>query len=172
MAAKKTRASSTAKTKPKRGTASTRGPVPKRSTERRRRNKESQVETVELSGLGPVKAPPADENWHPIALDWYRSLADSGQSKFYEPSDWQAARYVAEVMTKNLRAKRFSAQLMASVWAAMTDLLTTEADRRRVRMEIERGDGEGEKKPPAGVTAIGDYRDRLKKKPAVGAGGG
>jgi hypothetical protein len=51
----------------------------------------------------------------------------------------------------------------------MGDLLTTEADRRRVRMEIERvpnGDG----KPAAGVTAIADYRARLKK-PKSAAGG-
>jgi hypothetical protein len=171
MPAKPRKTASAAKTKPKRGTAGTRGPVPKRSTERRRRNKETQVETVTLTGAGPVEVPPADEAWHPIAKDWYLSLAKSGQSKYYEPSDWQAARYVAEVMTKNLKAKRFSAQLMASVWAAMTDLLTTEADRRRVRMEIERPDGE-DTKQPAGVTAIGEYRDRLKKKPATGAGGG
>jgi hypothetical protein len=160
--AKKSSAKKSSAKKPaaKRGTAGTRGPVPKRSTERRRRNKSSQVETVTLTGLGPVAVPPPDDAWHPIALDWYRSLAESGQSQFYEPSDWQAARVVAEVLSRNLKqGKKFSSALFASVWAAMGDLLTTEADRRRVRMEIERG-GDGEKQP-AGVTAIADYRDRL-----------
>jgi hypothetical protein len=147
--------------KAKRGTAGTRGPVPKRSTERRRRNAASQVEVVKLEGLGKVPVPDADLTWHPIALDWYRSLAESGQSQFYEPSDWQAARYVAQVMSLNLKQRgKISSVLFASVWAAMGDLLTTEADRRRVRMEIERGDTEGEQ-TPAGVTAIADYRDRL-----------
>lgn len=158
--AKKKPAAKAKTAKAKRGTVGTRGPVPKRSTERRRRNSSSNVDVVKIEGLGLVPVPEPDPSWHPIALDWYRSLAQSGQSKFYEPSDWQAARYVADVMTKNLRAKRFSAQLMASVWAAMSDLLTTEADRRRVRMEIERPDGEGEQQP-AGVTAIADYRERL-----------
>lgn len=148
------------KTKP-RGAAGTRGPVPKRSTERRRRNKETAVETVTLEGLGPVAVPLADESWHPIAIDWYRSLAESGQSKYYEPSDWQAARVVAEVLSRNLKqTKKFSSVLFASVWAAMGDLLTTEADRRRVRMEIERPD-RGEQPQAAGVTAIADYRARL-----------
>lgn len=152
-----TRGKSTAK----RGSAGTRGPVPKRSTERRRRNATTKVEPVKLEGLGPVPVPDPDPTWHPIALDWYRSLAESGQSMYYEPSDWQAARYVAEVMSRNLKqGRKISSVLFASVWSAMGDLLTTEADRRRVRMEIERGDNEGEQ-TPAGVTAIADYRDRL-----------
>lgn len=149
------------KTTAKRGSAGTRGPVPKRSTERRRRNMASKVEPVKLVGLGPVSVPDPDPKWHPIALDWYRSLAESGQSKFYEPSDWQAARYVAEVMSRNLKqARKISSELFKGVWTAMGDLLTTEADRRRVRMEIERGDNEGEQLPP-GVTAIAGYRERL-----------
>lgn len=149
-------------TKPaaKRGTAGTRGPVPKRSSERRRRNKESQPDIVQIVGAAAVTIPPVDERWHEIARSWYESLADSGQAQFYEPSDWQAARLVAEVMSRNLKqGKKFSSVLFASVWAAMGDLLTTEADRRRVRMEIERNPDAG--KPAAGVTAIADYRKRL-----------
>jgi len=103
--------------------------------------------------------PPADEGWHPIARDWYCSLDESGQSQFFEPSDWQAARYVAEVMSKNLAAGRFSAMLFSAVWSAMTELLSTEASRRRVRMEIEREAGEAT--PPAGVTALDEYRRSL-----------
>ena len=139
------------------GKARTPGPVPKRSTERRRRNKESEVEIVKPL-TGKVEQPAPDPKWHPIALDWYESLSESGQAQFYEPSDWQAARLVAVVMSKNLRQKQFSSVLFASVWAAMGDLLTTEADRRRVRMEIERGGEPGE---PASVTAIADYRERF-----------
>ncbi|MCU1500572.1 MAG: hypothetical protein JWM47_4525 [Acidimicrobiales bacterium] len=145
-----------------------RGPVPKRSTERRRRNKESETQTVKppapaagkskTTADGQVKRPAAARHWHPIAKAWYTSLAESGQSQFYEPSDWQAARYVAEVMSKQLKAKP-SAQLFAAIWSAMTDLLTTEAARRRVRMEIERPPAGDE--TPAGVTALDEYRQRL-----------
>lgn len=143
--------------------ASTRptGPVPKRSSERRRRNKDSKVETVK-----PIKAkvdqPAPEDRWHPIAHDWYTSLAESGQAQFFEPSDWHYARYVADVMSRNLKQRaKFSAVLFASVTSAMNDLLTTEASRRRVRMEIERGTATAE---PAGVTAIADYRKRLSGK--------
>jgi hypothetical protein len=137
--------------------AATRGPVPKRSSERRRRNKDSKVETVKplVANVPPLTA---NEAWHPIAIDWFNSLAESGQSQFYEPSDWQAARLVADVMSRNLKQKKFSSVLFAAVWTAMGDLLTTEADRRRVRMEVERG---GEPEQPAGVIAIADYRKSL-----------
>ncbi len=64
-------------------------------------------------------------------------------------------------MTRNLAAKRSSAQMFAAVWSAMDDLLTTEAARRRARLEVERG-GEGDEEKP-GVTAIKDYRKRLAK---------
>lgn len=134
-----------------------RGPVPKRSTERRRRNKDSQI-TATVKTAGPVKAPPASKDWHPIARSWYRSLKESGQSQFYEPSDWAAAKYVAEVMSRHLAREQPSAQLFTGIWSALTDLLTTEAARRRVRMEVERGDDEPE---DAGVTALDEYRRAL-----------
>lgn len=145
-----------------------RGPVPKRSSERRRRNKESKPDTVKprkpkaapkgKQAEPDVFAPrPAKKTWHPIAREWYESLPDSGQTVFYEPSDWTAAFYVAEVMSRHLQAKRMSAQLFASVWAAMAELLTTEGARRRARIEVER---DQEPEQSAGVTALDDYRKR------------
>lgn len=158
-----------------------RGPVPKRSSERRRRNKDAKP-TKAKAGR-PKKAPaakkaaakpepptaaapapeipgrrPAKKTWHPIAREWYDSLVDSGQSEFYEASDWSGAFYVAEVMARHLQAKRLSAQLFASIWAAMGELLTTEGARRRARIELEREDGDQQ---PPGVTALDDYRKRL-----------
>jgi hypothetical protein len=101
-----------------------------------------------------------DADWHPIAQDWFRSLGESGQNVFYEPSDWQTARYVAEAMSRNLSAGRFSAQLFAAVMSGMSSLLTTEGDRRRLRIELERkapADADEE----AAVAALDEWRDRL-----------
>jgi hypothetical protein len=64
------------------------------------------------------------------------SLAESGQSQFYEPSDWAVARYVAEVMSRNLADGNMSAVMFAAVMSAMTELLTTEGARRRARLEL------------------------------------
>jgi hypothetical protein len=138
--------------------AGTRGPVPKRSTQRRRRNKESIPDVVKVAAAH-VTAPPTNPRWHELARGWYASLSESGQAQFFEPSDWQAALFVADAMSRLLRQKRYSSVLFQAVWSAMSDLLTTEASRRRVRMEIERN--AGEQQQPAGVTAIADYRKAI-----------
>ena len=137
-----------------------RGPVPKRSTQRRRRNP-TEVPTETVTVPGPeAQQPEADPAWHPIAAEWYRSLEVSGQSVFYQPSDWQTARYVAEAMSRNLEAGRFSAQLFAAVMSATSNLLTTEGDRRRLRIELERGT-HTDADEDAAVAALDDWRNRI-----------
>ena len=106
-----------------------------------------------------VAAPPLDFPAHPIAEAWYHSLAESAQSVFFEPSDWQAARLVAFDLTRHLNAGRMSAQSFAAIWSAMGDLLTTEAARRRVRLEIDRTSREQvDATEAAKVTAMEAYR--------------
>lgn len=137
----------------------TRGPIPKRSEERRRTNKPDDAEPVTAPAGTEILWPEPDIEWHDLAADWYASLAESGQAAFYQQSDVMTARYVAEAMSRNLLAGRFSAQLFAAVMGGMTELLTTEGSRRRVRIELERAPVA--KQAPAGVTAIADYRRDL-----------
>lgn len=137
----------------------TRGPIGKRSEELMgHRSKDQKDSVTKAPGASVVEVPPADPSWHPIAASWYKALSESGQSRFYEPSDWAAAHYVAEVMTRNLESEKFSAVLFSSVWSAMNDLLTTEGDRRRVRMELQRPQQSGDS---VGVTVLDDYRNTL-----------
>ncbi|GHF03633.1 hypothetical protein [Streptomyces morookaense] len=135
--------------------------MPKRSSERRRRNKDNDGPTLirAASAPGLVSWPDPDPDWHPVAADWYASLAASDQSRFYEPSDVAVARYVAEATSRTLHSSRFSAQLFAAVSSAMTDLLTTEGGRRRVRVELERS--ATEEAVSAGVTVLEMYRNAL-----------
>lgn len=115
-----------------------RGPLPKRSDQRRRRNTIEGPPLVKAPSPTPVlSAPPACEDWHPIAAQWYGSLSRSGQARFYEASDWATAVYLAEAMSRTL-VGRMSAQLVASVMSGMTDLLTTEGARRRARVELQK----------------------------------
>lgn len=142
-------------------TSRPRGPVPKRSDQRRRRNKADGVETVKApSGVG-IRTPAPDPEWHPIAREWFRSLAESGQAQFYERSDWATARYVGEAMSRNLLAGRFSAQLFAAVMSGMTELLTTEGARRRVRIELQRPE---DAEVPPEVAIMDDYRRNVRKR--------
>lgn len=113
------------------------GPIPKRSTERRRVNKVPGLE--QAAGAPVVRVPVASRDWHPIARDWYKSLKASGQSKYYEPSDWQTARFLAEAMSRALHSDELNASLFNAIIQASRDLMTTEGQRRRLRLELERG---------------------------------
>lgn len=132
-------------------------PVPKRSDQRRRTNAESRPDKV--TAQGAVVVPAASDDWHPVAADWYRSLSESGQSIYFEPSDWQHARYICEALSRNLNAGKFSAQLFASVESAMNNLGSTEGARRRLRIEVERALGEQPVDPA--VASIAEYRKSL-----------
>ena len=73
-----------------------RGPIPKRSDQRRRRNKPNADAPAVVVAMGQqvVKPPAEDRAWHPYAKQWFRSLKRSGQAQFYQESDWQEARLV------------------------------------------------------------------------------
>ena len=138
----------------------TRGPAPKRLAERLghlTKAQKSSADVVQMSG--PVRVPAASKEWHPVARRWYLALKQSGEAVYFEPSDWAAAQYVAEAMSRNLKTDRFSGQLFASVWSAMESLLTTEAARRRVRMEVQRGEPDVDE---GGPTPIADYLEELR----------
>lgn len=152
------------------------GPPPKRQAERRRRNKPDGIQVTTAPGAAEVVVPEPDESWHPVARRWYESLADSGQSRFYEPSDWATAYLLAESISRDLKpqvvgihpetgrpvraAIPLKGASLAAYLRAMTALMVTEGDRRRARLELERPDG-GEQETPAGVTALDEYRKAL-----------
>jgi hypothetical protein len=124
------------------------------------RSKEEKDSVTKAPSGAPVDLPDLpepDPNWHDIATDWYLSLRESGQAAFYEPSDWAMARYAAELMSRGLSSDRPpNGQYVAALNSVMTSLLTTEGDRRRARMELER--------KPAGpqlasVKPLDAYRD-------------
>ncbi|WP_243727114.1 hypothetical protein [Actinocrispum wychmicini] len=92
-----------------------------------------------LPVVGQVAVPALDiEDPHPLIVDFYSSLKDSAQAQFYEPSDWQFARFTLHFANKLIQSARPSSQMLAAVNAALTELLVSEGARRRVRLEIER----------------------------------
>jgi len=137
-----------------------RGPIPKRNSQRRRANAESKADTAPALTI-KVDAPPALKTWHPAAKRWYESLTESGQAQFFEPSDWQAAQLVAGELSVYLRAEKRSAMMWSHLWTAMTDLLTTEGARRRLKIEIERElPADPDDEEAATIARLDDFRDR------------
>lgn len=137
------------------------GPIPKRSDERIRRNV-PEVPIDKVTVIGTVKVPELGmDDPHPLVVDIYQSLAESGQSKYYEPSDWQYARLTLHFADSLLKSSRPSAQLLASVNQMLSNLLLSEGDRRRVRLEVERNQGSG---GDGKVLQVADmFRDRLRQ---------
>ena len=136
-----------------------RGPVPKRSSQRRRRNKPDagtgtpDITPAESGTTDPPEAPPADEGWHPIATRLYESLIQSGQRQWYEPSDWAAAFLMCESISRDLLPQvvgitdegdvvrdtiPLKGASLAAYLKAFSALGVTEGDRRRARMELSR----------------------------------
>lgn len=149
--------------------AGTRGPVPKRSDQRRRRNKPD-VPIDRAEGAREVPVPEPDASWHPTAKAWFAGLAASGQSAFYEPSDWATAVLLAETMSRELSpqpvvskdglamvSRPISGSALASLLKGMAGLMVTEGDRRRARLELMRPPAEDS---PADVSELADYRRR------------
>lgn len=121
-----------------------RGPVPKRSSERERRNKpDYEITTIGIEG--DVRMPELGiENPHPIITDLWDSLGLSAQHQYYEPSDWQFARFTLHFANQLLWTSRPSAQMFQGITSALSDLLVSEGSRRRLRMEIERNKSNAE----------------------------
>lgn len=110
----------------------TRGPVPKRSDQRRRRNNTGTVQAP--AGDNTPTPPPLRPGLHPLAVAWYESLPRSGQSRYYEPSDWMHAQLVAEAIAAFAETPK--ASMLAAIMSAASNLLVTEGDRRRLRLEM------------------------------------
>lgn len=137
-----------------------RGPLPKRSDQRRRRNQPDDVSGIRHADASvDVEAPPALKSWHPAARRWFESLAESGQSAFYEPSDWATAYVLAETMSRELRPRvvgvtkdgdvikasvPISGASLSAILKGCSTLGVTEGDRLRLRIELtppQEGDG-------------------------------
>lgn len=145
---------------------------PKRDSQRRRRNAPAGGPAQHAPGAVQVPVPKANVKWHPVAKRWFESLGRSGQAVFYEPSDWAVAELVAESMSRDLRPQvvgvaedgkvlkellPLKGASLAAYLKAFTQLLVTEGERRRARLELERGGGE---EPSADVSWIDQYRAR------------
>lgn len=154
----------------------TRGPAPKRQDQRRRANK-AEVPVDTRPGAPVVTVPKINSQWHPLAKEWFRSLEASGQSVFYEPSDWATAKLLAESISRALKpqvvavtktgkvvkeTQPLKGTLLSALLKGMASLMVTEGDRRRAHLELVRAQsGQGQEAP--GVTWIDDARRRLER---------
>jgi len=134
-----------------------RGPVPKRSDQRRRRNKDGGVpDRVAVSGS--VEPPAAPEFGCGLSEELWGSLAESGQAAFFELSDWWLARLMVVAVDDYMDGRK-SATKLAELRALATELLMSEGSRRRLRLELDRGSEDVDEE--RAVAAVADIRERF-----------
>jgi len=133
------------------------GPPPKRSSQRRRRNKTAP--TTKAIAAREVLGPKLTGRHSAAARRFWEALRRSGQAQFFEPSDWAAAELVVAAIDTFI--KKPSAMMLASINSAMSNLLVTEGDRRRVRLELERPD-ETQPDDASEIAKLDEYRRRIR----------
>lgn len=139
------------------------GPVPKQADERIRRNADV-VPTEKIEAFGAVIVPPLNLPFevHPMAQDFYKSLALSAYSKYYEPSDWEYARLATFIMHGIVSSGKPSSEMYKALQTAMSNLLVTEGDRRRLRIEIAR-EAEKPKVDDEMAKVVDMFQDRMRR---------
>lgn len=108
------------------------GPPPKHSDQRRRRNK---VDVEKAVADGVSRAPKLTGSHSAVAKRFWERLGESGQAQFFQPSDWSQAELV--VLAIDAFVSKPSAMMLQSINSAMSSLLVTEGDRRRLRLELQ-----------------------------------
>jgi hypothetical protein len=138
--------------------ARTAGPVPKRSNQRRRRNKTDVDSAPVAVRPGEVRGPECPDELSGLARRWYESLRTSGQSEFYADSDWTSALIIARAIERF--EERPTAHMLTAILSGFGSLAATEGDRRRLRIELER-QTVGDEDEDAAVVALDEYQRRL-----------
>lgn len=142
--------------------------MPKRSEERRRRNKTdssgnpNQITKVEIAGA--VEQPKPNPNWGPAAMAIWNAACESGQTIFFEPSDWALLALTCSQIDQEYRndliiekvklpmhgqgegggeelvygSRPMPAGKFAAIVKALGDLGFSEGARRRMQMELTR----------------------------------
>jgi hypothetical protein len=133
-------------------------PIPKPPGQRRRRNRPA---------IDPTVAESDDERRGPrligrhcaVARRWYESLRRSGQSAWYQPSDWAFAEIVCCAIDGFVAEPR--AAMLTALVKAHSALLGTEADRRRAQLFLTPAERE-EDREAANLAFLEDARARLR----------
>jgi hypothetical protein len=113
-------------------------PIPKPAGTRQRRNKSSTH--TQLQMVHDVEAPPlpADREWHPLTLEYWRDIWASPMAPEYDSSDlhglWVLAALVDEFWNHPTQPIAAEIRLQRQCFGL------SPIDRRRLQWEIDRGD--------------------------------
>jgi hypothetical protein len=134
--------------------------IPNREADlaRPRSRKGGERRPISRGVAAPTTQPSGNQEWEPAVTALWLAMDESGQSDYYQASDWAYARVVLDELDRIRRSSRPSAEALRAVLGGLDRLLLTEGERRRARIELEAPAPEGES---AAVVAIAQYRADL-----------
>jgi hypothetical protein len=177
----------------------TRGPIGKKNAEKAGHRTKAELARTEVIDLDELEIPeelladaeewgrlPANDEWHEIAIYWYEALEKSGQTIFFQPSDWATAYLICESLSRDLNPQfvgmrqvgeseqeamyeiiPLKGASLAAYLKAFGSLMVTEGDRRRLGAELERKSKKGQTTEPAdGDGVVLDRRSMFQQKEA------
>jgi len=139
------------------------GPIPKDPEQRIRRNKATEdgieVDSYDLEGEVVI---PTAYFMNPYVNDIWLSLKESVNRKFYEPVDWAFAKYTLYLIDQSMMNDKIPGPGMLTVFETMlSKMLVNPADRRRLKIEAERGKMKGQDGKV--ISAQDLFRERFEK---------
>jgi hypothetical protein len=137
------------------------GPVPKKASQRRRRNTPvSQGEAKDMAVSGAVEQPELGfETSSALVDDMWAALGKSVEGQFFSHADWQRARFELWFVNSLFASGRVGAQAWQAVQAGLSALLISPADKRRVGIELKKVTADPDE--DAAVAQLDDYRAAL-----------
>lgn len=138
------------------------GPIPKRDSERTRRNKTNEAGLTTKRGIAyPVgEWPEPSPHWVPPVVRMYESFQTSGMVEFFQDTDVSLVWVACEGLQAWYEGGRRSANQFQFVTSLLGSLGASEGERRRMRIELEL-EQETDTEESAALAAITDIRSRL-----------
>lgn len=109
-----------------------------------------------------IPIPDADERWRAEVQSWFRSFKLSGQSEFFEASDW--SMLVAAAQAYDIALRNYNASMFAHFVRLSERLGATIVDRKKIRMELDEPDEPRDVDEEHADVVINNWQERLNAK--------
>lgn len=109
--------------------------------------------------MQPVHWPRASKEWSYAVKEFYNSVKNSGQVYWYQQSDIARLRFFCSEMERYTKSGKQSAMMYTALSAEMSNMMISEADRRKANIELQHPASTEEE--DSQVAHIADYRDGL-----------
>lgn len=140
-------------------------PAPRKRTEELQRPRYRQGKGRDDTTYGELREVDFDEfapnaEWDEVARMIWEAALSSGQADWYQNSDLALLYVACDELTRYRSSGKPSSMHLAEIMSILSNLLVSEGDRRKARLELQRP---SEEPPELRVVAMSDYADYFNK---------